>query len=144
MSRYQCSVDAAKKAGYTSKGSDKTFAANARKRANTKSIKDKVAELQKPAKEKLAQAIERNVQWAADKLQAVIDVPVGTWNTRAADRIKAIEAMARLLGWISPAKQQNLINQPVKFNVTYTRESESADDRAELQGAETVRALPRS
>jgi len=44
--------------------SEKTFAANARKRAGAKRVKKMVAELQKPAKEKIQQQITAKMEWA--------------------------------------------------------------------------------
>jgi len=67
-------VEAAEAAGYP-KGS--SFANNARKRASRKDVKEIVAELQKPVKEKLAKTIEANFEWATKQLLEVGNLPIG-------------------------------------------------------------------
>jgi hypothetical protein len=75
-------VEAAKLAGYP-QGSQ--FAASARKRARRKDVKATVAELQKPAKEKLAKTIEANFEWATKQLLEVGNLPIGISNARASE-----------------------------------------------------------
>ena len=59
-------VQAAELAGYPRGKSEKTYAANARRRARHKRVLKMVDELQKPAKEKLAREIEANFAWATE------------------------------------------------------------------------------
>src|SRR5262245_9181213 len=114
-------VEAAKLAGYP-QGSQ--FAANARKRARRKDIKEMVAELQKPVKEKLAKTIKANFEWATKRLLEVGNLPIGMCNARASDKIRAIEVLAKLHGWNAPEKTNisGELKPRVRLNVTYTRE----------------------
>src|SRR5262249_26131439 len=94
-------VQAAKIAGYPN-GS--CFAHNARRRARRKDVKAMVAELQKPVKEKLAKTIEANFAWATEQLFEVGNQPLGIWHRR--DKVRAIEALAKLHGWNAPEKSK--------------------------------------
>src|SRR5262245_38315408 len=61
-------TDSAEAAGYPCGKSEKTFAANARRRAGSKRVREIVDELQKPAKEKIQQQIAANMEWATRQL----------------------------------------------------------------------------
>ena len=89
----------AKLAGYP-QGSQ--FAASARKRARRQDVKVMVAELQKPAKEKLQQQITANLEWATRELFKVGNQPLGIWHRR--DKVRAIEVLAKMHGWNAPEK----------------------------------------
>ena len=110
-------VQAARIAGYPN-GS--CFAPNARKRARRKDVKDMVAELQKPVKEKLAKTIEANFEWATKQLFEVGNLPIGISNARASDKIRAIEVLAKLYGWNASEKHHGRGN--VTIHATYTVE----------------------
>jgi hypothetical protein len=115
-------VQASEMAGYPRGRSDKTYSANARKRAGTKRVKDMVAELQKPAKEKLQQQITANLEWATRELFEVGNQPLGICHRR--DKVRAIEVLAKMHGWYAPEKT-NLsgeIKRGVTLNATYTVE----------------------
>ena len=103
-------VEAAEAAGYP-KGS--CFANNARKRARRKDVKDMVAELQKPAKEKLAKTIEANFAWATEKLMSVANAELDLSNIKPSDKIRAIEVLAKMHGWNAPEKRD--VNAEVKI-----------------------------
>jgi hypothetical protein len=94
-------VQAARIAGYPN-GS--CFAPNARKRARRNDVKAMVAELRKPAKEKLAKTIEANFAWATAKLMTIASAKLDPWNIKASDKIRAIEVLAKLHGWNAPEK----------------------------------------
>jgi hypothetical protein len=102
-------VEAAKIAGYPN-GS--CFAHNARKRARRKDVKAMVAELRKPAIEKLQKKIEANFEWATKQLVDIGNLPIEILNARASDKIRAIEVLAKLHGWNAPEKRE--VNAPVK------------------------------
>jgi len=80
-------VQAARIAGYPT-GS--CFAHNARKRARREDVKEMVAELQKPVKEKLAKTIEANFEWATKRLGELTP-------SEAAELSKVIDSYARVL-----------------------------------------------
>ena len=79
-------VQAAELAGYPRGKSEKTYAANARRRARHKRVLKMVDELQKPAKEKLAREIEANFAWATEKLMSIASAKLDLWNIKASDR----------------------------------------------------------
>jgi len=113
-------TDSAEAAGYPCGKSEKTFAANARRRAGSKRVRKIVDELQKPAKEKLAKTIEANFEWATKQLLEIGNLPIGILNTRASDKIRAIEVLAKLYGWNASEKHQAQGN--VTIHATYTVE----------------------
>jgi hypothetical protein len=76
-----------------------SFSHNARKRARRKDVKAIVAELQKPAKEKLATTIEANLAWATEKLMSIASAELDLLNIKASDKIRAIEVLAKMHGW---------------------------------------------
>jgi hypothetical protein len=94
-------VQAAKIAGYPNGW---CFAHNARKRARRQDVKVMVAELQKPAKEKLAKKIEANFAWATEKLMSIASAKLDLWNVKASDKIRAIEVLAKMHGWNASEK----------------------------------------
>jgi hypothetical protein len=114
-------VQAARIAGYPI-GS--CFAHKARKRARRENVKEMVAELQKPVKEKLAKTIEANFEWATKRLLEVGNLPIGMCNARASDKIRAIEVLAKMHGWNAQQKTNvsGELKRGVTLNVTYTRE----------------------
>src|SRR5262245_10729303 len=123
-------TDAAIAAGYPRGKSAKTFAANARRRAGSKRVKQIVAELQKPVKEKLAKTIEANFEWATKQLFEVGNLPIGLCNVRASDKIRAIEVLAKLHGW-NAAERTNVsgeLKRDVTLNVTYTVEPKPQEE----------------
>jgi hypothetical protein len=123
-------VQAAKIAGYPN-GS--CFAHNARKRARRQDVKAMVAELQKPAKEKLAREIDANFAWATEKLMSIASAKLDLWNIKASDKIRAIEVLAKMHGWNAPEKTNvsSELKRGVTLNATYTMEPEPRrEDRA--------------
>ena len=96
-------VQAARLAGYPN-GS--CFAPNARKRARRNDVKAMVAELQRPAKEKLAKTIEANFAWATEKLMSIASAELDPLNIKASDQIRAIEVLAKMYGWNKPEQVQ--------------------------------------
>jgi len=58
----------------------------------------------KPVKEKLAKTIEANFAWATEKLMSIASAKLDPWNIKASDKIRAIEVLAKLYGWIAPEK----------------------------------------
>ena len=96
-------VQAAKLAGYP-QGSQ--FAAGARKRARRKDVKAMVAELQKPAKEKLQKQSEANFELATEKLMGIANAELDLRNIKASDKIRAIEVLAKMHGWNASEKSK--------------------------------------
>src|SRR6478752_6395101 len=80
-------VQAARIAGYPN-GS--CFAPNARKRARRKDVRAMVAELQKPAIEKLQKQIEANIEFATEKLMSIAIAKLDLSKIKASDKIRAI------------------------------------------------------
>jgi hypothetical protein len=93
-------------------------------RARRENVKEMVAELQKPVKEKLAKTIEANFEWATKRLLEVGNLPIGMCNARASDKIRAIEVLAKMHGWNAQQKTNvsGELKRGVTLNVTYTRE----------------------
>src|SRR5262245_3161460 len=114
-------TDSAEAAGYPCGKSEKTFAANARRRAGSKRVRKIVDELQKPAKEKIQQQIAANMKWATQQLFEVGNQPLGICHRR--DKIRAIEVLAKMHGWYAP-EITNLSGEMKRdvINVTYTVE----------------------
>ena len=114
-------TDSAEAAGYPCGKSEKTFAANARRRAGSKRVRKIVDELQKPAKEKIQQQIAANMEWATRQLFEVGNQPLGICHRR--DKIRAIEVLAKIHGWYAPEKT-NLSGEMKRdvINVTSTVE----------------------
>jgi hypothetical protein len=83
-----------------------SFSHNARKRARRKDVKAIVAELQKPAKEKLATTIEANLAWSTEKLMSIASAELDLLNIKASDKIRAIEVLAKMHGWNAPEKRE--------------------------------------
>jgi hypothetical protein len=118
-------VEAAKLAGYP-QGSQ--FAASARKRARRKDVRAMVADLQKPAKEKLAKKIEANFAWATEKLMSIASAKLDPWNIKASDKIRAIEVLAKMHGWNAPENQNLNGKGHVTLNATYTVEPKPQEE----------------
>jgi hypothetical protein len=90
-----------------------------------------VAELQKPAREKLQQMITANVEWATEKLMSIASAKLDLRNIKASDRIRAIEVLAKMHGWNAPENQNLNAKGHVTLNATYTMEPEpQREDRA--------------
>src|SRR5262249_9702235 len=107
-------VQAARIAGYPI-GS--CFAHNARKRARRKDVKEMVAELQKPVKEKLAKTIEANFAWATEKLMTIASAELDLRNIKASDKIRAIEVLAKMHGWNAPEKSKGDVEKFERIEV---------------------------
>jgi hypothetical protein len=97
-------VQAARIAGYPN-GS--CFAPNARKRARRNDVKAMVAELRKPAIEKLQKEIEANFEFAREKLMSIANAELDLSKIRASDKIRAIEVLAKMHGWNALERQVN-------------------------------------
>jgi|SRR5581483_5392304 len=97
-------VEAARAAKYPNGSS---FAANARKRAQRKDVKARVAELTKPALDKVAAAIEANVAWASRHLVDVAEKAFKEGDAKIPDGIRAIDLLAKLHGWLAPEKHEH-------------------------------------
>jgi erythromycin esterase-like protein len=102
-------VQAARIAGYPN-GS--CFAPNARKCARRNDVTAMVAELQKPAKEKLQKQIEANFEFATEKLMSIANAELDLSKSSPSDKIRAIEVLAKMHGWNAPEKRE--VNAPVK------------------------------
>jgi hypothetical protein len=83
-----------------------TTAASARKRARRKDVKAIVAQLQKPAKEKLQKQIEANFEFATEKLMSIANAELDLSNIKPSDKIRAIEVLAKMHGWNAPEKRE--------------------------------------
>jgi hypothetical protein len=89
-----------------------------------------VAELQKPAKEKLQKQIEANFEWATKKLMSIASVELDLENIKASDKIRAIEVLAKMHGWNAREKinVSGELKKGVTFNVTYTVEPKPQEE----------------
>lgn len=96
-------VEAAKIAKYR-RGS--SFAHNARKKAQRKDVKARVAELQKPALEKIAAQIEANVEWATAYLIDVVERAKAS-GVKTEHGIRATEVLGKMFGWMAPEKTEH-------------------------------------
>ena len=67
-------------------------------------FKTMVAELRKPAKEKLQKQIEVNFEFATEKLLSIASAKLDPLKIKASDKIRAIEVLAKLHGWNAPEK----------------------------------------
>ena len=94
-------VQAARIAGYPN-GS--CLAPNARKRARRNDVKAMIAELRKPAIEKLQKEIVANIEFATETLMSIANAELDLSKTKASDKIRAIEVLAKLHGWNAPEK----------------------------------------
>src|SRR5262245_8568856 len=112
-------TDAAEAAGYPRGKSEKTFAANARRRAGAKRVKAMVAELQAPAKAKLQEQITSNMEWATKQLFDVGNQPLGIWHRR--DKVRAIEALAKMHGWNAPEKSKGDVEKFERIEVVIVK-----------------------
>ena len=63
-----------------------------------------VADLQKPAREKLQQLINANVEWATEKLMSIASAELDLRNIKASDKVRAIEVLAKMHGWNASEK----------------------------------------
>jgi hypothetical protein len=95
------SSEAAHIAGYPAGSS---FASNARKRAQRSDVKARVAELRKPALDKLAAEIDLSVEWALGRLYAIASPDLGKRAIKTPDQLRAIELLAKIRGWMAPDK----------------------------------------
>ena len=80
------------------------FASNARKRARRNDVKAMVAELRKPAIEKLQKEIVANIEFATETLMSIANAELDLSKIKASDKIRAIEVLAKLHGWNAPEK----------------------------------------
>jgi hypothetical protein len=81
-------VQAARIAGYPN-GS--CFAPNARKHARRND--------RQPAMEKLQKQVQANIEFAAEKLMSIANAKLNLSKIKASDKIRAIEVLAKMLGW---------------------------------------------
>jgi hypothetical protein len=82
-----------------------SFASNARKRAWRQDVKTRVTELQKPALEKVAAAIEANFAWATAYLTDVVE-RAKTSGVKTEHGIRATEVLGKMHGWMAPEKTE--------------------------------------
>ena len=63
-----------------------------------------VAELRKPAIEKLQKQIVANIEFATETLMSIANAKLDPAKIKASDKIRAIEVLAKLHGWNAPEK----------------------------------------
>jgi hypothetical protein len=63
-----------------------------------------VAELRKPAIEKLQKQIVANIEFATQTLMSIANVKLDLSKIKASDKIRAIEVLAKLHGWNASEK----------------------------------------
>lgn len=95
-------AEAAKIAKYRN---SKSFASNARKRAQRADVKAMVAELRKPALDAIAEAIKVDVDWATKHHLAVIK-KANLFAVGPADYQRSLDAIAKLHGLYAPEKRE--------------------------------------
>jgi hypothetical protein len=79
-------------------------AANSRRNARRSDVKARVAELQKPALDKVAEQIDLSVEWALTRLYDIASPNLGIEAIKTPDQLRAIELLAKIKGWIAPDK----------------------------------------
>ena len=105
MPASQAAADAAVEARYKGyQNPSKTFAANARKKAQREDVKARVAELLAPALERAEIEIGATVDWATRKLCKIANYDLGQDMVKVPDQISAIKLLAELKGWLAVAK----------------------------------------
>jgi hypothetical protein len=80
--------------------------------------------------EKNLTAITANIEWATKQRLEVGNLPIGNWNARASDKIRAIEVLAKMHGW-NAAEKTNLTGdwkRRVRLNVTYSVEPKPQEE----------------
>src|SRR5262249_11042938 len=82
-----------------------------------------VAELQKPAKEKLQKQIEANFEWATEKLMSIASAEFNLGNIKASDKIRAIEVLAKMHGWNAPEKSKGDVEKFERIEVVIVNHS---------------------
>lgn len=100
MPRSKAAEDAARKAGYTGR----SLGPNARKRAQRKDVKLRMAELAAPAVAAMQAEIVADVNWALDRLTKIASPDLGAAAVKVMDQINALKLMAQIKGWMAPEK----------------------------------------
>ena len=101
MKRSAAAAKAAEDAGYPK---TKSSAANARKRAQRKDVKGRMAELMAPALERAEVQTETSIEWAYTKLATIASYDLGEDAVKVPDQIAAVKLMAQLKGWLAPER----------------------------------------
>ena len=101
----QAAADAAVEARYKGyQNPSKTFAANARKKAQRKDVKARVAELLAPKTEQAEREIEATKEWTTAKLVEIANQPIADAEVKTSDKLTALHRLAELNGWYPPQK----------------------------------------
>ena len=79
-------------------------AANARRNANRKDVKARVAQLRAPSLAKVQAQIDINVEWATKKLAAMAGHDIGPAAKKDSDKIAALNLLAKIGGWLAAEK----------------------------------------
>lgn len=79
-------------------------AANSRRNARRSDVKARVAELRKPAFDKVAAQIDLSVEWAVTRLYDIASPNLGIEAIKTPDQLRAIELLAKIKGWMAPDK----------------------------------------
>ena len=108
----QAAVDAAVEARYKGyQNPSKTFAANARKKAQRKDVKARVAELLAPKTEQAEREIEATKEWAEGKLVKIINYDLGEEAVKIDHQLKSMELLAKFRGWLAPEQHKHDVGE---------------------------------
>lgn len=139
-------VSAAIAAGYPRGKNPKTFAANARKRANRPDVKELLKELRKPALDAVKERIVMSFEKICDRLQAVIEKQP-SWTPEYPEWIAAVREYAKLREMYPKEELVNaglfagLSKGNVIFNVVFGRESDGDSTEGAGRGSDNPNAL---
>lgn len=103
MPRSKAAQDAAQKAGYTGR----SLGPNARKRAQRKDVKARMAELAAPALAEAQQEVTASVDLVTRRLLAIIMPDLGVDAIKVADQIQASRQLCQIHGWMAVEKHQH-------------------------------------
>ena len=101
----QAAVEAAVEAKYKGhQNPSKTFAANARKKAQREDVKKRVEFLLAPKTEQAERQIEATKEWTNAKLVEIAAIPIVGTEVKTSDKLTALHRLAELNGWYPPQK----------------------------------------
>ena len=98
-------------------------AANSRRNARRSDVKVRVAELQKPALDKVAEQIDLSVEWALNRLYNIASPDLGVDAIKTPDQLRAIELLAKIKGWMAPEKQDVTVHDANRMTTMNSRVS---------------------
>jgi hypothetical protein len=104
MALRKSAADAAREAGYNTE--IPSFVANAQQRASKPAVKARIVELQQRHADNVAERVSIDRSWLLSQLVEVAGYDTRGIEIRVADKLKALELVAKVCGFFAPEKRE--------------------------------------